>query len=81
MSSRDSVALVDAHDLLIAGGDLTAARDVAQLLDQAKLCAPDADRSDPADVVATVRQMVVTHRCTGGRELLVLPVAGEGVAR
>jgi len=73
MSSRDGVALVDALDLLIAGGDLTAARDVAQLLDQAKLCAPDADRSDPADVVATVRQMVVTHASGGARELLLLP--------
>ena len=64
MSPRDSVALVDAHDLLMAGGDLTAAGDVAQLLDQTTLCATESDLSDPADVVATVRRMIATHRST-----------------
>ena len=77
MSSRDGVALVDALDLLIAGGDPTAARDVAQLLDQTTFCDTESDLSDPADVVAIVRRMVVTHAHGGGRELLLLPSPAE----
>jgi L-ascorbate metabolism protein UlaG (beta-lactamase superfamily) len=81
MSSRNAVALVDAHDLLIAGGDLMAARDVAQLLDQATVCDTESDLSDPADVVATVRHMLVTHARTRARDLLLLPSPAEEIVR
>jgi hypothetical protein len=77
MSSRNAVALVDAPDLLIAGGDPMAARDVAQLLDQATVCDTESDLSDPADVVATVRHMLVTQGRTGARDLLLLPSPAE----
>jgi hypothetical protein len=85
MSSRAGVALVDAHDLLIAGGDQTAARDVALLLDQATFNDPELDESDSAGVVATVRRMLVTHADSTKRELLLLPSPavewqGENVA-
>ena len=77
MSSTDGVALVDALHLLIAGGDPTATRDVAQLLDQTTFCDTESGLSDPADVVAIVRRMVVTHAHGGGRELFLLPSPAE----
>ncbi len=73
MSSRAGVALVDAHDLLIAGGDQTAAARCRAAARPGDVLHPELDESDSAGVVATVRRMIVTHADSTKRELLLLP--------